>query len=349
LERHDKSRFQLNAFSFGPDTKDATRARVAAAFDRFIDVRGRSDQDVAMLARQFEIDIAIDLNGFTQGSRTDIFAMRAAPIQVNYLGYPGTMGAEYVDYLVADATVIPEAHRRHYAERIAYLPNSYLANDSGHRISERAFTREELGLPRNGIVYCCFNNSYKIAPGTFDGWMRILDRVEGSVLWLLEGNAHAVNNLRKEAARRGIDGNRLVFAPRVPIADHLARHRSADLFLDTLPYNAHTTAIDALWAGLPVLTRLGETFAGRVAASLLEAIRVPELITRTPDEYEGLAVALATNPDRLIELKRKLADNRLTTPLFDTRLLAKHIEAAYTAMYERYQTDLLADHIYVQA
>ena len=340
FERHDRSRFELTAFSFGPDTGDEMRRRVMAAFDRFIDVRTRSDKDVALLARSMEIDIAVDLKGITQDCRPDIFALRASPIQVNYLGYPATMGAEYMDYLIADRALIPEADQRYYTEKIACLPDSYQVNDRVRRISDRLFTRAELGLPRTGFVFCCFNNNYKITPEVFDGWMRILRQVEGGVLWLLEDNPTAAGNLSMEAVRRGVNAERLVFAKRMSMPEHLARHRAAELFLDTLPYNAHTTASDALWAGVPVLTRVGETFAGRVGKSLLTAIHLPELITSTPEEYEALAIELATRPEKLRHIKQKLEHNRLTTPLFDTDLFARHIEVAYAKMYERYHAGL---------
>jgi len=347
FESHDRNRFEIHAFSFGPDTKDEMRTRLEKVFDRFIDVQYKSDKEVAELARRMEIDIAIDLAGFTADSRTSIFAYRAAPIQVNYLGYPGTMGADYIDYLIADRQLIPEEARQHYAEKIAYLPNSYQVNDRQRQIADKVFTRQELGLPEQGFVFCCFNNNYKITPATFDGWMRVLKQVEGSVLWLLEDNPSAASNLRKEAQQRGVDPQRLVFAKRMPLPEHLARHRAADLFIDTLPCNAHTTASDALWAGLPVLTCTGEAFASRVAASLLSAIDLPELITTMQQDYEALAIELATNPDRLKAIRQKLQDNRLTTPLFDTELFTKHIEDAYTQMFERYQADLPPEHIFV--
>jgi len=319
-----------------------------AAFDQFIDVRNQPDKYSALLSRNMEIDIAVDLAGFTTFGRTDIFALRASPIQVSYLGYPGTMGADFIDYIIADPMLIPEDSKQHYREKIVYLPNSYQVNDAKRSISDKAFTRAELELPPTGFVFCCFNNSYKITPPVFDRWMRILKKVDGSVLWLSEHNGKAASNLRKEALARGVNPERLIFAKRLPLlGEHLARHCSADLFLDTLPYNAHTTASDALWAGLPVLTCLGKTFAGRVAASLLNAIHLPELITTTPEAYEVLVIELATNADRLAEVKQKLAKNRLTTPLFDTTLFTKHIEAAYTAMYERYHADLAPAHIYV--
>jgi len=347
FERHDRTRFELTAFSFGPDSNDSMRSRVFSVFDRFIDVQIHSDREVALLSRELEIDIAVDLKGFTQDSRTGIFALRAAPIQVSYLGYPGTMGADYIDYIIADRTVIPESSRNGYTEKIVYLPDCYQVNDTRRSIADKVFTREEFGLPRTGFVFCSFNNNYKITPSTFDGWMRILKKVKGSVLWLLEGDVKAVSNLRREAIERGVDADRLIFAKRMPLAEHLARHRLADLFLDTFPCNAHTTASDALWAGLPLLTLAGESFAGRVAASLLNAILMPELIASTQEEYEALAIEVATNPEKLVQIRRKLARNRLTTPLFDTRLFTRHIEAAYGVMYERYQDDLLPDHIFI--
>jgi predicted O-linked N-acetylglucosamine transferase (SPINDLY family) len=346
FETHDRSRFETSAFSFGPDTRDEVRKRMEKAFDRFIDVRRKFDHEVALLARSMEIDIAVDLGGFIQGCRPRIFAMRAAPLQVSYIGYLGTMGAEYMDYLIADATIIPAAEQRHYSEKILYLP-SYQANDSKRVVADKVFSREELGLPQTGFVFCCFNTSYKIAPGTFDGWMRILTRVEGSVLFMYSDAEAIENNLRKEARRRGVDAARLVFGKRLPRPEYLARYRAADLFLDTLPYNAGTTASDALWVGLPVLTCLGEAFAGRVAASLLKAIQLPELIASGEAEYEELAVELATNAQRLAEIKQRLATNRLTTPLFDTPMSTKQLEAAYTKIYERYHADLPAEHTYV--
>ena len=348
FEAHDRSKFELIAFSLGPDREDDTRKRLMSTFDHFVDVRLKSDAEVAVLARALEIDIAVDLNGFAQNARTAIFALRAAPIQVSYLGYPGTMGAEYIDYLVADRTLIPPLQQSHYTEKLVYLPDTYQANDRTRRIADRLFTRSEAGLPQDGFVFTCFNNNYKITPEVFGSWMRILQQVDDSVLWLFEDNRSAAAHLRSEAARRNVSPDRLVFAHYMPLPEHLARHRLADLFLDTLPYNAHTTASDALWAGLPVLTRVGDTFPGRVAASLLNAIGLPELVTATPQEYEDLAVALARSPDKLPALKRKLADNRLTTPLFDTLLFKTHIEAAYAAMYERYHAGLPPDHISVQ-
>jgi predicted O-linked N-acetylglucosamine transferase (SPINDLY family) len=347
FEYHDKSRFDITAISCGPDDNSEIRKRLKGSFERFIDAETYDDDQIANLLKEFEIDVFVDLAGFTAGLRTSVFAKRPAPIQVNYLGYPGTTGAEYIDYIIADRIIVPESQQEFYSEKIVILPNSYQVNDARRSIADRAFTRTELGLPLMGFVFCCFNNNYKVTPRIFDCWMRILNRVEDSVLWLLEDNPKAAINLRKEAVARGVDAERLIFAKRLPLSEHLARHRVADLFLDTLPCNAHTTASDALWAGLPVLTCLGETFAGRVAASLLNAIRLPELITATLEDYEQLAVKLATHPEKLATIKRRLAENRSTTPLFDTKLFTKHIEAAYIAMYERHQAGLPPEHIFI--
>jgi len=349
FELHDRNRFEVICFSFGPEGDNQMRSRIMAGFDQFIDVRNKTDLEVASLSREMEIDIAIDLNGFTTHCRTNIFAHRAAPIQVNYLGFPGTMGADYMDYLIADPTVIPKDSQQHYSEKIAYLPHAYQPNDSKRKISDVSFTRAQLGLPESGFVFCCFNNNYKITPSTFDAWMRILKAVEGSVLWLLSDNQTAEANLRSQMRARGVDDSRLIFAKRLTLAEHLARHRAADLFLDTLPYNAHTTASDALWAGLPVLTQMGTTFPGRVAASLLKAVKLPELITHTTEQYEALAIDLATHPEKLAQIREKLAANRLTTPLFDTPTFAKHIETAYEQMMERYWAGLAPDHIEVRS
>ncbi len=347
FELHDKSKFEIIAFSFGSNEYDDMKNRVSASFDKFIDVRTKSDDEIVALSRSLEIDIAIDLKGFTQDMRLGIFAKHCAPIQVNYLGYPGTMSTPYIDYIIADKILIPEESQKYYSEKIAYLPNSYQANDDKRKISDRIFTKEELGLPEKGFIYCCFNNNYKITPQTFDSWMRILKSVDNSVLWLFEDNVIAAQNLKKEAEKRGINSNRLIFAKRMSTEDHLARHKLADLFLDTLPYNAHTTCSDALWAGLPVLTLIGQSFASRVAASLLNAVNLPELITNTKEEYENLAIELATNPEKLKSIKEKLEKNRLTTPLFNTKIFTNHIESAYEAMYDRYQNDLLPDNIEV--
>ena len=349
FERHDRSAFEISAFSFGPDKRDPMRSRLQSACRQFIDVRNDSDDAVVALARKMQIDIAVDLKGLTQFSRPGIFSRRAAPLQVGYLGYPGTMGADYIDYLVADRTLIPAGKEQHYCEHIIFMPHSYQVNDAKRGIADKVFSREALALPRSGFIFCCFNNNFKITPDTFDGWMRILQRVEGSVLWLYEDNPTATANLRREAAQRNVDPKRLVFAPFMALPEHLARHRAADLFIDTLPYNAHTTASDALWAGLPVLTCMGEAFASRVAASLLTGLGLPELITSTKEHYEELAVELATDPQKLVQLKQRLLERRLTAPLFDAQLFTGHIEAAYTAIYERQQAGLPNAHVDVEA
>jgi FkbM family methyltransferase len=348
FEAHDKNKFELYGFAFGQSKKDEMKLRLSRQFNSFIDVQLKTAKEIASLSRELGIDIAVDLKGFTQDSRTEIFAYRCAPIQVNYLGYPGTMGAPYFDYIIADKIVIPEESKKNYIEKIVYLPNSYQVNDSQRIISQRVFSKVELGLPENGFIFCCFNNNYKITPSIFDCWMRILKAIQESVLWLFEDNPTAAKNLRKEAEMRGVASSRLVFAKRMPLDEHLARHRHADLFIDTLPYNAHTTASDALWAGLPVLTLIGESFPARVASSLLSAIGLPELITTTLEDYEAKAIELARNPYLIEKIKLKLAQNRLTTPLFNTQQFTKNIENAYKTMYERYQKDLPPDHLYIE-
>ncbi len=340
FELHDPERFEIYAFDNGWDDHSHMRARLNAAFKEIIDISATSDAEVATKIAAMGIDILVNLNGYFGRERNTVFACHPAPIQVNYLGFPGTMGTDYMDYLIADRIVIPPASQQHYNEAIAYLPHCYQANDRKRLIADRIFTRTELGLPDQGAVFCCFNNPYKILPDVFDAWMRILSRVPGSVLWLIENAPVASNNMRAEATRRGIDPKRLVFAGRAPVAEHLARHRAADLFLDTLPYNAHTTASDALWAGLPVLTCTGQTFAGRVSTSLLRALDMPELITTSLREYEELAVALAQDSARLAALMNKLAAHRLTKPLFDTPRFARHIEEAYSQMVARQRAGL---------
>ncbi|MGC1577386.1 MAG: tetratricopeptide repeat protein, partial [Beijerinckiaceae bacterium] len=334
FERQDRKRFELFGISFGADDGGEMRRRLAEAFDHFHDVRGRDDLEVAKLLNELEIDIIVDLKGYTQNSRFGIFAHRPAPIQVSYLGFPGTTGADFIDYVIADEIVLPFDQQPFWSEKIVHLPGCYQVNDRKRQIAERTPTRKECGLPEQGFVFCSFNNNYKITPPFFDIWMRLLDKVEGSVLWLLRDNAAAEQNLRREAAARGIDPVRLVFADRLPLAEHLARHRLADLFLDTLPVNAHTTASDALWAGLPVLTSIGKGFAARVAASLLDAVGLPELATKSLEEYETLALKLAREPALLSAYRERLEKNRLTAPLFDTDRFRQHIEQAYLTMLD---------------
>jgi protein O-GlcNAc transferase len=338
FEGHDRSRFEVTAISFGPERNSPMRQRLKNAFEHFVDVHGNTDQEIAELIRRSEIDIAVDLMGFTADNRLNVMARRAAPIQVNYMGYPGTMGAPYIDYIIADRTVIPEADRTFYSEQVVFMPESYFITDDRQVISDRTPTRVQCGLPDSGFVFCCFNSNYKITPAIFDIWMRLLGAVDGSVLWLLESNPTAMDNLRREARQRGISPERLIFAGKMQIADHLARHRLADLCIDTLPCNAHTTATDALWAGLPVVTSLGSTLAARVAASLIRAAGLPELVAETLQDYEALALKLARDAALLASIKDKLAGSRDACRLFDTRRSTRSMEAVYLRMWERHQS-----------
>ncbi len=347
FESHDRSRFELTAFSLGPDVRDELRTRIEGAFDRFLQLDDQTDREVAALARRLDIDIAVDLGGCTRDARPGILALRAAPIQVGYLGYLGTLGGDFIDYLLADSVLVPGAARENYGEKIAYLP-SYQVNDSRRPRTDRSFTRAELGLPPAGFVFCCFNTTYKITPETFDSWMRILAAVRGSVLFLLRSSGAAERNLRGEAERRGISPERLIFGPVLPVAEYLARYRAADLFLDTLPYNAGTTASDALWAGLPVLTLPGESFASRMAASLLTAAGVPELIATSRADYERRAIELATGGQRLEALKQKLAANRSACALFDSATFTRNLESLYQQMYERHLAGLPPEHLFAR-
>ena len=338
FEHHDGSRFETIAISLGPAEDSELYRRIGAAFDQFIECRSQSDEEIAGLMRSLEIDIAVDLNGYTQGNRRGIFARRAAPIQVNYLGYAATMGADHYDYIIGDRTVIPQQQFEFYREKVVWLPECFMVTDDARIIAEQTPSRGELQLPEAGFVFCCFNQSYKINPAIFDVWMRLLRQVDGSVLWLRDYGAATSRNLRREAERRGVAPERLIFASRVPrVEDHLARQRQADLFLDTLNYNAHTTASDALWAGVPVLTCLGSTFAGRVAASQLRAVGLAELVTESLPDYEAVALKIATDPALCRSLKDRLARERKTGPLFDTRRFTTNIETAYTTMWRRLQ------------
>lgn len=334
LERHDRTRFEILGVSFGTDDASETRSRIVRAFDRFHDVAAESDRAIAELLHRLEVHIAVDLNGLTRGWRPGLLAHRPAPIQVVYLGYPGTTGADFLDYILADSTVLPLDQQAFFSEKILHLPDCYHPNDTTRSLAETP-ARSEAGLPETGFVFCCFNQSHKISAASFDVWMRLLARIDGSVLWLSHMNDGAMDNLRRAAAARGIDPGRVIFAPRLDrIEDHLARHRQADLFLDTLPYNAHSTAIDALWAGLPVVTCTGAAFAGRVGASLLKAVGLPELVTHNLEDYEALAASLASDASLLRAIRRRLEENRRSHPLFDMDRLRRHIEAAYLTMWD---------------
>ena len=336
LRDHDSTQFEVFAYSYGRSKSGNMRKKAEGEVDQFFDVADLSDPAIVNLARSHALDIAVDLMGYTRHTRSSLFQYRLAPIQMNYLGYPGTMGADFIDYIIADPTVIPNDQRAFYAEKVIYLPNSYQPNDDARRIAQTITTRADFGLPESNFVFCCFNNNYKISPDEFDIWMRLLNQVESSVLWLLKSNKWAEPNLRREAGVRGIDPSRLVFADRQPHSVHLARHKHADLFIDTFNYNAHTTASDALWAGLPVVTKIGQQFAARVAASLLTAVGLPELITTTEAEYEALILDLATNSSKLNEVRAKLETNRLTHPLFDTGGYTRHFERGLQEAYKRY-------------
>ena len=348
FENHDKTRFETFAISFGPNDGSAMRQRLESALEHFIDVHNKSDLAIAHLIRENEIDIAVDLKGYTDDSRPGIFSYRAAPVQVNFLGFPATIGAPYIDYIIADAAVIPPENNRHYSENVARLPHSYQPNDRARERPVATPTRAEAGLPDEGFVFCCFNNVYKITPDVFAVWMRLLRDVPASALWLLEDNETAMRNLKREAGGHGIDPERLIFAPRVAPEAHLARHRLAGLFLDTAPYNAHTTASDALWMGLPLVTCAGRTFPSRVAASLLHAVGLPELVTSSAAEYEELARTLAHDSERLVSIKTKLETNRDTAPLFDTARYTRDLESAFVTMWERHQRGDAAEGFAVQ-
>jgi len=336
IECHDRSLFDVYGYSIGQPKLDKMREKISGAFDVFRDIHSLSDIEALKTIHNDKIDIAIDLTGYTNQGRTGLFSYSPAPVQINYLGYPGTLGTDFIDYIVADQNLIPKNFQQFYTEKPIYLPHTYWPTDNTRIISRKVQTKGDMGLPNNGFVFCCFNNSYKISPTEFDIWMRLMAKVDGSVLWLLKSNKLVKENLKKEAEARGISGDRVIFAEKVENSEHLARHRLADLFLDTFNYNAHTTASDALWAGLPLVTKLGKGFAARVAGSLLNAVGLPELVTETEKDYEALILKLATNPMKLAKIKEKLANNRFTQPLFNTELYTRHLENGYQQAYQNY-------------
>jgi len=336
-ELHDRKQFEVIGVSFGPDDRSEIRARLKAAFDHFHDVREVGDRDVAKLLHDLHVDIAVDLSGYTNDSRPGIFAHRPAPIQVSFLGYPGTSGADFIDYFIGDPIVLPFDQQPYYTEKIVHLPDSFIPTDSKQSIAREVPSRGEVGLPEEAFVFCSFSESYKINPAIFDIWMRLLRNVEGSVLWLLHSNETAMANLRREAEARGVAADRLIFAPRLGRAEHLARISLGDLFLNTHPVNAGANAIDALSVGLPIITTLGDAFVERVTASLLHAVGLQELVVEGFAEYEALALQLARDPARLTEIKGRLARNRESYPLFNTERFTRHIEAAYTTMWKTWQ------------
>jgi len=337
---HDRNQFEVYGYSLHPGDGSSIRRDIETGCDVFRELSGLDDRTAAEIIHRDGIDVLVDLAGYTRFSRPEIFAMRPALLQVSYLGFPHTTGADFIDYFLADTIVISSAVSQFFTEKIAYLPNSYFMFDNRQEISPRQFSREELGLPAQGFVFCCHNSNYKITPKDFDLWMRLLQRVSGSVLWLFHGSEVIAANFRKEAGARGVNPDRLVFATMMPNAVHLARYRQADLFLDTAFCNAHTTAAEALWAGLPVLTCPGATMASRVAASLLTAIGLEEMITGSPQQYEERAYHLATHPEVLVQIREKLTRNRLASPLFDTGRQVRNLEAAYRTMCQQYRAGL---------
>ena len=346
-EIHNRDKFEVHAFSFGENTNDFMNMRIRSAVDQFHEVKLLSDQEIVKLSRSLKIDIAIDLAGFTQGSRTGVFAMLAAPLQLSYIGYLGSMGADYYDYLIADKIIIPTEKQRYYKEKIIYLPH-FQANDSKEKYNSDIFVRKDFGLPNDSFVFCCFNNTYKITPETFDTWARILKKVKNSILMVFVSNNVAENNLKKEIILRAVNENRLFFGGQLPRSKYLARFKLADLFLDTNPYNAGTTASDALRVGLPVLTCKGESFASRMCASILKAANLDELITKSHLEYELLAIELANNPSKLMKIKNNLSNNIASSPLFKTNEFIKSLELAYKLIYERRHEGLKPDHVFVE-
>ena len=347
LREHDRNAFEIFAYSYGRNQSGDWRRRAEGDARFFFDIKDLSDFQIVELARAHNLDIAIDLKGYTHETRSGIFKYRLAPIQINYLGYPGSMGAEFIDYIVADPVVVPPDQRAFYSEKVIYLPHCYQPNDDARAIARNLARRTDVGLPEDSFVFCCFNNNYKIGPREYDVWMRLLRKVDGSVLWLLRSNQWAEENLRKEAERHSVHPSRVIFARNVPQQEHLARHRHADLFVDTFNYNAHTTASDALWAGLPIVTMRGKQFAARVGASLLAAVGLPELITDTVEQYEDLILSLATRPEKLSAVKRKLEVNRLREPLFDTIRYTRNFEKGLWRAFDRYFCGNEAEDIWV--
>jgi predicted O-linked N-acetylglucosamine transferase (SPINDLY family) len=338
-ELHSRDQFEIYGFYYGPKCNDEMYQRISRSFDHFIEVQTLGDLEIAKLSRELEIDIAVDLGGYTQDARLGIFSYRAAPVQISYLGYLGTSGTEYIDYLITDNIITPEGSDIYYSEKLVRLP-SYQVNDRKRQVSNAAFTKADLGIPEDAFVFCCLNNNYKFTPEIFTTWLKILHEVEGSVILLFSENQTASSNLIKFSVANGVDPKRIFFAKKLSYADYLARYQVANLFLDSFPYNAGTTASDALWSGLPVLTLAGKSFASRVAASLLTAIGLPELITHSEQEYLAKAIDLAQNPETLKELKKILATNRHSTPLFDSALFTKNLECAYIQIHNRYKEGL---------
>jgi predicted O-linked N-acetylglucosamine transferase (SPINDLY family) len=336
LENHNRKSFEIYAFSYASRQNDEMRERIKLGVDHFINVNDLSSIEIAKLIQSNNIDISIDLNGYTKKSRSEIFQYRMSPIQINYLGYPSTMGVHFMDYIIADPVTIPDENRNFYSEKIIYMPHTYQANDNKRKIAKTNSKRADFNLPDKGFVFCCFNQIYKISPKEFNIWMRILRNVNNSVLWLIKSNKLVEQNFSKEAKRQGIDPSRIVFAEKLSHSEHLARHKHADLFIDTFNYNAHTTASDALWCGLPIVTKQGKQFSARVASSLLTACGLPELITKNEQEYEELIYELATNPKSLKTISLKLSENKKNKPLFNTKQYTNNFENGLQKAYDLY-------------
>ena len=336
LEAHNRERFEIYAFSYALRQNDKMRQRIKLGVDHFIDVNDLSSNEIAKLIQNNNIDISIDLNGYTSKSRSEIFQYRMSPIQINYLGYPSTMGANFMDYIIADPVTIPDENRDFYSEKIIYMPHTYQANDDKRKIAKTNSKRVDFNLPDKGFVFCCFNQIYKISPKEFNIWMRLLRNVNNSVLWLIKSNKWVEQNFSKEAKRQGIDPSRIIFAEKLSHSEHLARHKHADLFIDTFNYNAHTTASDALWGGLPIVTKQGKQFTARVTSSLLTACGLPELITKNEKEYEELIYELATNPKKLKTISLKLSENKKNKPLFNTKQYTNNFENGLQKAYDLY-------------
>lgn len=348
FELHNRDKFETFGFSFNPYKNDEITEKFSKIFDNFFYVTNKTDEEIVELSRKNKIDIAVDLMGYTNNNRTGLFINRLAPTQVNYLAYPGTMGIDCIDYIVADKILIPKENQKYYSEKILYLPNSYQPNSNNSYIINKNLSREQFGLPINHFIFCSFNNNYKINPFIFNSWMKILKNTEKSILWILSENEDCRKNLTREVIKQNLDPKRLIFAERIPIEKHLERLQFADLFLDTYPYNAHTTAIDALWVNVPILTLAGETFASRVASSLLNSINLPELITTTIQDYELLAIELCKNSEKINQIRQQLLKNITTTPLFNMELYTKNLEKGYLEIYERYHNKLPVDHLYIE-
>ena len=347
FEYHDKTQFDLYVFYFG-NKIDSKLNRIKNAATKFYNIFSISDHKVARFCNKINLDIAIDVNGFIKNCRPNIFALRAAPIQINYLAFPNTMGANYINYIIADKILIPNQSQKFYSEKIIYLPNSYQISDQKRDKLENNLFKKDYNLPENKFIFCCFNNIIKINPYIFNIWINILKRSTNSVLWLLSDNIQAINNLKSEAKNRNLNPERIIFCKKVSISENLNRYKLADLFLDTFPCSAHTTANDVLWAGTPLLTLAGESFASRVSASLLTSINMGELITYSEKQYEDLAVSLSNDNTKILEIKQRLMKDKSNATLFNSQLYTKNIELAYLEIWNNFKKSLKPTNVYIE-